>query len=316
MADGGEGTLDAVAAVSGAVWESSEVVGPLGEPRAARWLRLPGGVAVVELAECCGLLLLDRPAPGDAHARGFGMAIRAALEAGARRLLLAVGGSASTDCGAGLLVGLGARLLDDGGQEIVDPGNAALHRVARLDLSSLTAPPEGGVLVLSDVTNPLLGPNGAAHVFGPQKGGDPAVLEPGVAHFAALLGGDTTAPGAGAAGGVGFALQWWGAETASGASLVADAIGLPAAIAEADLVITGEGSYDAQTSSGKAVSVVRALAGDLRTAIVAGRIDAAIDGLAAAVSLWEVAGERALTQPIQAARVASEHLARDLAPRL
>lgn len=312
MADGGEGTVDAFAAVEGAVVERAEVVDPVGRPRTARWVRLPDGAAVVELAECCGLLLLDEPAPMAAHTVGFGMAIRSALEAGATRLLLAVGGSASTDCGAGLLVGLGARLLDGAGVEIREPGNGELLRVAQVDLSGLPPLPPGGAAVLSDVTNPLLGPDGAASVFGPQKGGVPTELEPGVAHFASLLGGDHSAPGAGAAGGAGFALQRWGAVPVSGATAVAGAVGLPEAVEGADLVITGEGRFDAQTASGKVVHVVRGLAGDARTVLVAGRIDAAVDGFAGAVSLWEVAGEGALTHPEEAAVEAGRRLAATL----
>lgn len=309
MADGGEGTLDAFAAVEGAVVEWAEVVDPVGRPRTARWVRLPDGSAVVELAECCGMLLLEEPAPRMAHTVGFGMAIRAALDSGASRLLLAVGGSASTDCGAGLLVGLGARLLDDDGAEIREPGNGALLRISEVDLSGLPPLPSGGAVVLSDVTNPLLGPDGAAAVFGPQKDGVPGELEPGVAYFASLLGGDPSAPGAGAAGGAGFALQRWGAVTVSGARAVAEAIGLPESVVGADLVITGEGRFDAQTASGKVVQVVRELAGDARTALVAGRIDADVSGLAGAVSLWELAGERALARPEDAAVDAGRRLA-------
>ncbi|WP_353081178.1 glycerate kinase [Tessaracoccus lapidicaptus] len=297
MADGGEGTLDAFASVPGAEREPVEVVDAVGRPRSSSWLRLPDGTGVVELADACGIVGLDPLAPREAHSTGFGLAIRAALEAGVSRLLLAIGGSASTDCGAGMLVALGARLVDAAGIEVVSPGNAALGRVVGVDVSGMLRPPSGGAVVLSDVTNPLLGPLGAAAVFGPQKGGVGMVdeLEDNVARFAGLLSGDPEVPGAGAAGGVGFALQWWGATTASGASAVAEAVGLADAVAGADLVVTGEGRFDSQSAGGKVVSVVRAVAGDARVAVVAGRIDADVAGLAGAVSLWELAGERALS---------------------
>ena len=314
MADGGEGTLDAFAAVPGSERVPVAVVDAVGRPRESSWLRLPDGTGVVELADACGIVGLDPLDPRGAHTTGFGMAIRAALGAGVSRLLLAVGGSASTDCGAGLLVALGARLVDDFGREVTSPGNAALARVATVDLSGLLRPPAGGAVVLSDVTNPLLGPLGAAAVFGPQKGGAGIVdeLELNVGRFAELLGGDAEAAGAGAAGGAGFALQRWGATTASGARAVAEAVGLVEALDGADLVITGEGRFDSQSAAGKVVSVVRELAGDSRVAVVAGRIDAPVDTLAGAVSLWDLAGERALSD---AAGVAEE-AGRALASRL
>ncbi|MBB1517549.1 glycerate kinase [Tessaracoccus sp. MC1679] len=311
MADGGEGTLDAFAAVTGSERVPVAVVDAVGRPRGSSWLRLPDGTGVVELAAACGIVGLDPLDARGAHTTGFGMAIRAALEAGVSRLLLAIGGSASTDCGAGLLVALGARLLDDGGREVTSPGNSALPRVATVDLSGMPPPPPGGAVVLSDVTNPLLGPLGAAAVFGPQKGGVGIVdeLELNVGRFAELLAGDVEAAGAGAAGGAGFALQRWGATTESGARAVAEAVGLEAALDGADLVITGEGRFDSQSAGGKVVSVVREMAGDRRVAVVAGRIDAAVDGLAGAVSLWDLAGEGALTESASVAEEAGRVLA-------
>ncbi len=210
---------------------------------------------------------------------------------------------------------LGARLLDDFGREVTSPGNAALARVATVDLSGLLRPPAGGAVVLSDVTNPLLGPLGAAAVFGPQKGGAGIVDELvfNVGRFAELLGGDAEAAGAGAGRRRRVrVLQRWGATTASGARAVAGAVGLVEALEGADLVITGEGRFDSQSAAGKVVSVVRVLAGDSRVAVVAGRIDAPVDTLAGAVSLWDLAGERALSD---AAGVAEE-AGRALASRL
>lgn len=350
MADGGEGTLDAFAALPGAERIPVNVVDALGSPRRASWVRLADGTAVVELAECCGLTTVNHLAPREAHTLGFGLAIRAALEAGAPRLLLAIGGSASTDGGLGLLVALGARPHGEGisgDLEISLPeegvgvdyphrgpeseelsqaprhpalGNAALEGISRVDWADVLPLPPGGALILSDVTNPLLGPEGAAAVFGPQKGGASLVAEMdrNLGAWTSVLGGDPGAPGAGAAGGAGFALQRWGAVTTSGAGTVAEAIGLPEALREADLVVTGEGSFDAQTVSGKVVDVVRRLVADtaaergrgLSVALVAGRLEAGFKG--PAVALWDIAGERALGDAAGVAREAAAELARQL----
>lgn len=173
LADGGEGTLDAFErAVPGAVRHLLTVTGPDGRPADASWLALPDGTAVVELACASGLTLLEAPAPLDAHTRGVGEVVRAALGTAPRRLVVALGGSASTDGGAGLLRALGARVLDDDGEPVPD-GGRGLARVVSVDLAALPALPPGGVDVLCDVTNPLLGPAGAAAVFGPQKGATP-----------------------------------------------------------------------------------------------------------------------------------------------
>lgn len=311
MADGGEGTLDAFQTVPGAVRVPVEVVDAVGRPKTSSWLRLPDGTGVVELADACGIQGLDPLAPRDAHTAGFGMAIRAAVEARVPKLMLAIGGSASTDCGAGMLAALGARLLDASGHEISSYGNATLGQVTEVDMSRMVWPPMGGALVLSDVTNPLLGRDGAAMVFGRQKGGRGILdeLESNVDWFATLLGGDTDAPGAGAAGGVGFALRRWGATITSGASTVAAAVGLVEAVRDADLVVTGEGRFDRQSADGKTVSVVRDLAGDDRVALVAGKITAPVDSLAAAVSLSDLGGERALTSAEEMAAEAGRVLA-------
>lgn len=191
LADGGEGTLDAFErAVPGARRRGVEVRGPDGRGVAASWLALPDGTAVVELACASGLTLLERPAPLDAHTRGLGEVVRAALAAGSRRLVVALGGSASTDGGAGLLRALGARVLDDDGEPVPD-GGRGLARVASVDLAGLPPLPPGGVDVLCDVTNPLLGPAGAAAVFGPQKGATPddvVLLDDALGRWAEVLG--------------------------------------------------------------------------------------------------------------------------------
>jgi glycerate kinase len=190
MADGGEGTLDAFeSAVPGAQRMPITVRGPVASPVSTHWLLLPDGTGVVELAATSGLTLLDPLAPLDAHSAGFGEAIAAALDAGVTRLMLALGGSSSTDGGAGALAALGAR-FDDGSGAAVPLGNRGLGTLARVDLSGLRPLPPGGAVILGDVTNPLLGDTGAAAVFGPQKGADAAtvdVLESNLARLARLV---------------------------------------------------------------------------------------------------------------------------------
>ncbi|MGA0568226.1 glycerate kinase [Rathayibacter sp. KR2-224] len=326
MADGGEGTLDAFElAVPGAKRMPVEVTGPNGGRVKASWMLLPptnglpGGTGVVELAETSGLTLLERLDPLGAHTLGFGQAIADALDHGLSRLLLGIGGSASTDGGTGALVALGARMLDAVGRPVA-LGGATLSEVASVDLSEVRGLPSGGALVLSDVTNPLLGPAGAAHVFGEQKGADAAqrfALDAGLASWSALVAAETgidpAAPGAGAAGGTGFGLLAWGARLTSGATAIADAVGLDAALARANLVIVGEGRYDAQTDSGKAPAVVagRARAVDVPVALVAGAVAAEPQGMADVVSLTDLAGsvDRAIEDPARWLREAGRRLA-------
>lgn len=243
MADGGEGTVEAFAlAAPQAQRHVLTVPGPDDRPALAQWLLLQDGTAVVELASASGITLLDPLRPLSAHTRGFGRAIAAALDVGARALLLAIGGSASTDGGVGALRELGARFLTVSGHELGD-GGGALHELAFIDRHALRSVPCAGAIVLSDVTNPLLGDSGAAQVFGPQKGAsldDVLRLDAGLRHLAAHLDADPEAAGAGAAGGTGFGLLAWGARLAPGAAVVGDALGLPMRVAGADVVITGE----------------------------------------------------------------------------
>ena len=200
LADGGEGTLDVLAAaVPGARWHTARVTGPGGDPADCPWLELPDGTAAVELARASGLPMLARLDPLGAQTTGLGEVIGQALDAGARRLVIALGGSASTDGGAGALSALGARFTGAAGQPLT-AGGGALRDLAAADLAGLRPPPAGGVSCLSDVRAPLLGPGGAAAVFGPQKGASPAQvaqLEHGLARLAGVLGGDPAAPGAG-----------------------------------------------------------------------------------------------------------------------
>jgi glycerate kinase len=270
VADGGEGTVDAAVA-AGFERVPVTAAGPAGDPVQASYARR-GEVAVVELAGVCGLARLPggRPAPLTASSFGAGEVLRAALEAGARRIVLGVGGSASTDGGAGLLQALGARVLDTSG-EPVRPGGAGLREVAALDLTGLHLELHPADIILAtDVDNPLTGPDGAAEVYGPQKGASPAevaALDAGLRRWAtvvaAAVGRDwSRTPGAGAAGGVGFAaLAVLGATRRPGIELVLDLAGFETALDGADLVITGEGSLDAQSLAGKTpVGVARAAA--------------------------------------------------------
>ncbi|WP_350347515.1 glycerate kinase [Agromyces sp. G08B096] len=322
MADGGEGTIDAfAAAVPGAERVPVTVSGPVaGAPEVATaWLRLPDGTGVVELAATSGLHLVDPLRPEDAHTVGFGQAIVAALEAGVERLLLGLGGSASTDGGAGALTAMAAQFVDESGRP-VDPGSRGLDQLARVDLTGLPPLPPRGALILGDVTNPLLGPTGAAAVFGPQKGADAEtipLLEHRLERLVALVPDGArlaAADGAGAAGGTGFGLLAWGAEMGAGSRLVADAIGLADATARADLVITGEGRYDGQSEAGKAPTEVARLAREagVPVALVAGAITAEPAGFEASVALTALAGSSAaaMVDPVAWLEAAGRALAR------
>ncbi len=288
MADGGEGTLDALLAVWGTGARDVDALDAVGRPRTARYgVSADGRLGIVELAEASGLPgVSDAPLqPLLAHTLGTGAAAAAALDAGAEEIIVCLGGSASTDGGAGILTGLGARLLDASGAQVPD-GGEGLAQVARLDLSGLH-PRAARVRwrLAVDVTNPLHGDLGAAHVFGPQKGATPAdveYLDAALKHWAEVLERQTGVavadlPGAGAAGGVPAGLvAVLGAELTPGATLVAEAVGLPAAIASADLVLTGEGSFDSQSVHGKVADAVGALAaaapGRPPVVVLAGRV--------------------------------------------
>ena len=240
-------------------------------------MRLPGG----------------RPAPLSASSFGAGQVLATALQAGARRIIFGVGGSASTDGGTGLLQALGARVLDTRGRPL-DRGGAALRDVAALDLAGLHPVLRGASIILAtDVVNPLTGPDGAAEVYGPQKGATPtqiSELDSGLRRWAAVVaavtGSDRSqAPGAGAAGGVGFAaLAVLGAERRLGIEVILDLLNFDAALDGTDLVITGEGSLDTQTLAGKApVGVARAAARHgIPVVAVAGRNTLTADQLAGA----------------------------------
>jgi glycerate kinase len=263
VADGGEGT---VAAALRAGWtpRDARVSGPDGAPVTATFA-LRGRIAVVELATAAGIGLLEAPAPLTATTRGVGELVVAALDAGAARIVLGIGGSATTDGGAGMLQALGVRLLDADGRE-VPPGGGGLARLDRIDADGLDPRIAGvEVVVASDVDNPLTGPEGAAAVFGPQKGATPddvAALDAALTRYAAVLARDvgldvTVLRGAGGAGGTAAgAVAALGARIVSGAVHVCDLVGLTDVLRSADLAVTGEGSLDTQTLRGKAPAEV------------------------------------------------------------
>ncbi|MER7181029.1 glycerate kinase, partial [Streptomyces hyaluromycini] len=263
VADGGDGTV-AAAVAAGFERHERAVAGPLGQEVTAAFA-LRGGTAVVEMAEASGLQRLPRGvfAPLTASTYGSGELLRAALDAGARTIVFGVGGSATTDGGAGMLSALGARFLDEEG-EPVPPGGGGLADLARVDLSGLDPRLSAVDLVLaSDVDNPLTGPKGAPAVYGPQKGASPddvAALDEALTHFAKILEAEAgpraveyaTAPGAGAAGGIGYGALLLGARFRPGIEVMLDVLGFAPALERAALVITGEGSLDEQTLHGKA----------------------------------------------------------------
>ncbi|CAN5288944.1 glycerate kinase [soil metagenome] len=319
QADGGEGTLDAVqAAVPGARRHAAGLVtGPDGRPTPGEWLELPGGVAVVELAQSSGLPLMRRLDAEGATTRGLGEVIRAALATEPDSLVIALGGSASTDGAAGALAALGLRLLDDHDDPIPD-GGGSLGRIARVDATDLVPAPPGGVTLLTDVTAPLLGPAGAAAVFGPQKGASPAQvagLDAALARFAGLLGGDPSAPGSGAAGGAGFGFaSAWGAAIRPGADYLAELTGLAGRIAHADILLTGEGRFDDQSLGGKVVGqlLARAAGSGVPAGVIAGQVTAHTDVWTA--SLTELAGsvDAAMADTRRWLREAGARAAREL----
>jgi glycerate 2-kinase len=278
IADGGEGTLDALLAALGGERRTLTVSGPLGDAVVADYaiVRAPEGrTAVIEMARASGLALLDRRRldPLRATTRGTGELILAACRDGAAWVLVCIGGSATNDGGGGMAQALGIRLLDARDREI-GPGGAGLRDLARIDVSGLDrSVARATFVVASDVANPLTGPSGASAVYGPQKGASPedvAVLDGALRHFAAVLVRDLgldvrDTPGAGAAGGMGAGLiAFLGARLRPGADVVMEALGLRRRIEGSDLVITGEGRFDRQSMFGKASAGVLRAAEELR----------------------------------------------------
>lgn len=309
LADGGEGTADALRSRAPAARRHPlTVTGPDGRPASTSWLALPDGTAVVETATTCGFTMGTHTEAADATSTGLGQALAAAARhPRTRRILVALGGSASTDGGAGALAALGARITAPDGAPI-GHGGRALGSVADVDLRDLVAAPDGGVLCLSDVTAPLLGARGAARQFGPQKGAGPeevALLEAHLERWAELLGGRPDAPGAGAAGGLGYALATaWGAELRDGATYLGERLGLGDQLAAADVVITGEGRFDRQSLQGKVVGHVLGAAAPhgVRPLLVCGQMEPGVSSVLAVgdvVELARLAGsaQRAMHDP-------------------
>jgi glycerate kinase len=286
VSDGGPGFLEAMCAAGSHEWCVAAARDPLGRPVAASYLRLTEArEAVVEAAQANGLWRLG---PGEldplhADTAGVGDLILAAMSEPPSRLIIGVGGSATTDGGAGMARALGARFLDGAGNALV-PGGGALAALVRIDWRR--PPPFAGteVVVATDVTNPLVGPNGAAAVYGPQKGATPEqvdMLEAALLRYASVsrrsLGVDVaTLPGGGAAGGLAAGLvAFLGARVVSGFDVAAQALRLDARIARAGVVVTGEGSFDAQSAQGKATGRLfeRARAAGKQVVVFAGRAD-------------------------------------------
>jgi len=281
MADGGEGTVEALTYSTRGRIITTEVTGPLGEKVTAKWGILGDKVsAVVEMASASGITLVpvERLNPLVATTYGTGELIRAALQAGCRRLIIGIGGSATNDGGAGMAQALGARLLDEEGREL-PWGGAALAKLSRIDVSGLDCRlAECEVTVASDVTNPLCGEQGASRVYGPQKGATEEMcqqLDEALANYAEVIKRDLSIdvidiPGAGAAGGLGAGLiAFLGAKLISGVEIVSEVTGLTAYLREASLVFTGEGRIDTQTLFGKTVAGVAAKAKTFHIPVVA-----------------------------------------------
>ena len=284
VADGGDGTLDALVEGSGGRVFRSVVTGPLGQPLEARWgVMGDGQTAVIEMALASGLALVppQRRDPNITTTRGTGEIIAEALDRGFSRIVVGLGGSATNDGGAGMASALGARFLDAEGQTLPD-GGAALARLVKIDVSQLNPKlAQTSIIGATDVTNPLCGPTGASAVYGPQKGATPAMvaeLESALKNYGRVLQRDlgkdvSERPGAGAAGGLGAGLMAFaGAELLPGIDMVCDVVNFDAHLQGADLVITGEGRADRSTIFNKApVGVARrALAQGVPTLLLAG----------------------------------------------
>lgn len=288
LADGGEGTLDALLAAWGVEPREAQVLDAIGRTRTARWgVTEDGKTAMIEAAEANGLpQVSDVPLrPLDADTFGVGQLVLEALDAGATEILLAIGGSATNEGGTGLMRALGVRFLDASGAEVA-VGAAGLSQIASVDVSGLDPRARAANWrIATDVGFPLCGPEGAAAVFGPQKGATPEdvkVIDDGLEHLATLLAAShgiaaseyTDRSGFGAAGGIALtAVALLGAETVPGSDLVSQAIGLPELLANATLIMTGEGRLDSQSVNGKVVDlVVRTAPADVPIVVIAGAV--------------------------------------------
>ena len=263
VADGGEGTVECFVQAIGAVPVSVPITGPYGEPISATYARKEQ-LAIIEMAAAAGLPMVgEKKNPETTTTYGVGQLIAHAVEKGCRDILLGLGGSATNDGGCGCAAALGVRFFDQSGKEFVPTGKT-LADIDRIDASQVKATLDGATItVMCDVENPLCGPNGAAHVFGPQKGADEAMVERldrGLDHLAQVVERDlgvsvAQIPGAGAAGGMGAGcMAFLGAELKSGIECVLDTVGFDGLLEGTDLVITGEGRIDSQSVQGKVIS--------------------------------------------------------------
>jgi glycerate kinase len=302
LADGGDGSVEA-AVFAGSLPRTVTVQGASGQMHQAQ-IAFDGRTAVVEVAGTCGLATLHGPLrPLTASSRGLGEAILAAARLKPERIVVALGGSASTDGGAGMLAALGAEFRDAHGRP-VEPGGGSLDRIAAVDLTNVVDFAGIELIGASDVTNPLCGLNGAAHVFGPQKGADTREVSALDQGLNALVDACSTLPhidaralaatsGAGSAGGIGFGLLLLGGSLVSGADYFLDLLRFDEHAHRADLVVTGEGRLDAQTSGGKLISAVCARSGNTPVWAVVGRSDLAEEaagqlGLATVLALQDL----------------------------
>jgi glycerate kinase len=328
LADGGEGTLDALAPAhdAGARRRERRVSGPFGEAVDAAF-GLRGDVGVVEMARASGLQLIaeDHRDPLRATTRGTGELMAAAVEEGARTLLVCVGGSATNDGGVGMASALGGRFLDGAGEPIAD-GGAGLLDLARIDVGGvLTALRAIDVVAVTDVDNPLCGPAGASVTFGPQKGAstdDVVLLDRALAHLAAVAARDigvdrSRDPGAGAAGGLGFGLlAFCGGRVRPGAEVVMEAVAFASHLAGADLVITGEGSFDEQSLHGKVPAGVLAAAGEagVPVAVACGVASVGVAGVMVRSLVDLVGPDAALADARRSLETLAETLATEAPP--
>jgi len=328
MADGGEGTLDALIAALGGERLTQEVSGPLGDPVGAEFavvLTETGPLGVVEMARASGLALISpaRRDPRRTTTRGTGELILAACRAGVERVLVCIGGSATNDGGAGMAQAVGVRLLDSRGVDL-GPGGAALLELATIDMTTLDPSVRAASFVVAtDVDNPLVGPHGASAVYGPQKGAtaeDVALLDRALGHLAAVIHRDLgldirTVPGGGAAGGVGGGLMaFLGAHLRPGVDVVMQAVRLRERVEKADLVVTGEGTFDEQSLHGKAPAGVLRVAEEFRLPAVVLCGQKHVDPSGAQV--FALADRFGLESAMERTRMLLEDLAAEVAARL
>jgi glycerate kinase len=327
MADGGEGTMDALVGALGGTTETSLVTGPLGDPIEASVGFAPGvegTIGVIEMARASGLSLIAeaRRDPRRTTSRGTGELMAYAIDRGATSLLVCIGGSATNDGGTGMAAGLGWRFLDAAGREL-SGGGAALLNLARIDAGAVTpALRRVSVSGACDVDNPLTGPSGASVIYGPQKGAsEDAVwlLDRALGHLAAVVHRDLGVdlkeePGAGAAGGLGFGLlAFAGAHLRRGVDVVMEAVGLADRLGHADLVITGEGTLDAQSLRGKVPAGVLDLARSIGipAAIVCGRAEIDPPGVTVRSLVDAVGPAAAIGQARRSLETVAQQLARE-----